>query len=346
MKRFFGISMVAVLLTGLIVGVYAPAPTPAEKSIELTITYYYPIGSSQDKYAQRWAKKVEEDSKGRLKFKIYGGGVLVNAFETYSSIAKGVADIGFGPRYGVGAPFTDVLLSMGLMGTPDVATSTLVVDDLMKKFPKQYTKEWGDTKILWIQADAASCPITRAKPVRTIEDMKGLELRGPIKSVAEAFKAMGAKPVVMPMADYVIGLQKGTVDGGTCTIWGLKSFNLVPLAKYFTEFALVSNPALYMVMNLDKWKALPPDLQKVIDDNCKWGKRESVKMFDEEDQSCKEWAIKHGMEFITLKPDEKKRWAAFLEPVYLRLAAELDAKGYPASSAFRFAQERLTHHAK
>ena len=99
-------------------------------------------------------------------------------------------------------------------------------------------------------------------------------------------------------------------------------------------------------MNWDKWKALPPDLQKVMDDNSKWGKRELVRFLDQITKESKEWAIKEGMQFITLKPEEKKQWVAALGPIYLRLAADLDAKGYPASEAFKFAQERLAYHAK
>ena len=345
MKRFFVMSLVGVFIVGLILCVYA-TPAPAQKPIELTMTYMYPSGTDTDLQLQRWAKKVEKDSKGRLKIKIYPGAVLVSAFEIYSSIPKGVADIGFGPRYGIGAPFTDELFAMVLMGTPDVATSTLVVKDLMKKYPEQYAKEWGDTKVLWIQADPSSNLFTRNKPIRTPEDIKGMELRAPIKPAVEAYKAMGAKAVGMPIADFVIGLQKGTVDGGTTTVKDIKSYKFTSVAKYFTEFALFTCPAIYMVMNKDKWKALPPDLQKVMDDNCKWGERELVKFLDDVTKSSKAWATKEGMEFITLKREERKKWVAALQPVYLRIAAELDAKGYPATEAFKYGQERLEHYMK
>ena len=345
MKRLFLFLMIAVVVNGLILGVCA-TPSPAQKPIELTMTYQYPPSSDKDLHLQRWAKKIEEDSKGRLKFRIYAGAVLVNAFETYSSIPKGVADIGFGPRYAVGAPFTDEIFAMALMGTPDVATSTLVVEDLMKKYPEQYAKEWGDTKILWLQADPSSNLFTRNKPVRVPEDVKGLEIRAPIKPAVEAWKALGAKPVSMPLADFVLGLQKGTVDAGTTTKGDIKSFKFPSVAKYYTDFALFACPTIFMVMNLNKWNALPPDLQKVIDDNCKWGKAETVKFLDEDTARSQEWAIKEGMEFITLTKEEKKKWVAAIGPVYLKLAADLDAKGYPASEAFKFAQERLAHYMK
>ena len=345
MKRLFLFLMIAVVVNGLILGVCA-TPSPAQKPIELTMTYQYPPSSDKDLHLQRWAKKIEEDSKGRLKLRLFPGAVLVNAFETYSSIPKGVADIGFGPRYAVGAPFTDEIFAMALMGTPDVATSTLVVEDLMKKYPEQYAKEWGDTKILWLQADPSSNLFTRNKPVRVPEDVKGLEIRAPIKPAVEAWKALGAKPVSMPLADFVLGLQKGTVDAGTTTKGDIKSFKFPSVAKYFTDFALFACPTLFMVMNLNKWNALPPDLQKVMDDNSKWGKSETVRFLDEDTERSKQWAITQGMEFITLKPEERRKWVDAIGPVYLKLAASLDAKGYPASSAFKFAQERLAHYTK
>ena len=344
MKRFFLISMVVGLFSGLILGVCA-TQAPAQKPIELSITYHFPAGSIEDRHIQRWAKKVEEESKGRLKFKIFAGGVLVGAFDTYPSIPKGVADIGAGYRYGVGSPFTEEIFAMTLMGTPDVATSTRVVEDMMKKYPEYYDKEWGDTKILWMMADPAALPVTR-KPIRTPEDAKGMEVRSAIRPMVEILKAMEAKPVTMPIADFVLGLQKGTVDGGFTTIINIRTFKLTQSIKYCTEFGVVACPTWNFVMNLDKWKAIPPDLQKVIDSNCEWGKREAVKMLDDETEAAKKWAMKEGMEFITLKPEEKKRWVAVIEPVYLRLAAELDAKGYPATSAFRFARERLAHYTK
>jgi TRAP-type C4-dicarboxylate transport system substrate-binding protein len=345
MKRFFSTSMVVVFVGGLILGVCV-TPASAQKPIELTMTYQYPPSSDKDLHLQRWAKKIEEDSKGRLKFRIYAGAVLVNAFETYSSIPKGVADIGFGPRYAVGAPFTDEIFAMALMGTPNVATSTLVVEDLMKKYPEYYAKEWGDTKMLWLQADPSSNLFTKSKPIRAPEEIKGLELRAPIKPAVEAWKALGAKPVSMPLADFVLGLQKGTVDGGTTTKGDIKSFKFPSVAKYFTDFALFACPTIFMVMNLNKWNALPPDLQKVMEDNSKWGKAETVKFLDADTENSKQWATKEGMEFITLKPEERKKWVEAIGPVYLKLATDLDAKGYPASSAFKFAQERLAHYMK
>jgi TRAP-type C4-dicarboxylate transport system substrate-binding protein len=152
MKKGLFVLFVSVLWMIFPFTVVSTPSAAAEKPIELTMTYHFPPASVEDQDLQRWAKKVEADSKDRIKIKILAGGILAPAPETYSGIAKGIADIGVGFRYGVGAPFTDELFSMGFMGTPNITVSTRVVEDLLKKYPEQYQKEWGDTKILRMQA--------------------------------------------------------------------------------------------------------------------------------------------------------------------------------------------------
>ena len=156
---------------------------------------------------------------------------------------------------------------------------------------------------------------------------------------------MGAKPVSMPPSDFVLGLTKGTVDGGFVGGVTLRSFKLVPPIKYYTDFALYTAPTWYMVMNLNKWKSLPPDLQKVLEDASVWGKQETVKMNEAEVKNAREWYIKQGMEIITLTPEEKKKWEEYAMSRYMIVAKELDAKGYPATEALKYAQERVKFHA-
>jgi TRAP-type transport system periplasmic protein len=341
MKWLLAVSITLVLLVGSILGLSAIPAQAADKPIELTLTYHWPPGSVEDVDVQKWARKAEADSKGRIVIKTFAGGVLVSAFETYSSVAKGVADIGCGYRYGVGAPFTDEIFSMGFMGTPSVAVSTKVVEDLVKKYPKEYEKEWGDTKILRIMADPASYLSTRSKLVRVPEDMKGLELRAPIRQAIELAKGVGAKPVSMPPSDFVLGMQKGTVDGGFVGGVTLRTFKLVPPTKYYMDFALYTAPTWYMVMNLNKWKSLPPDIQKVLEESNVWGKQETIKMNDEQVKSAREWYVQNGMQITQLTPQEKKTWEDYAMSRYMIVAKEMDAKGYPATEAIKFCQERV-----
>jgi TRAP-type C4-dicarboxylate transport system substrate-binding protein len=343
MKKTLVLAIVTVLLAVFALGISIPAVC-AEKPIKLTVTYHFPPGGLEDQRIQKWLRKGEELSNGKIKFESYAGGVLVGAFETYNSISKGVADIGVGFRYGVGCPFTDEVFAMALLGTPSVAVSTKVIEDFMNKYPDWYVKEWGDTKILYNIADPAVYLSTLDKPVRMPSDMKGLDIRSSIKPMTALVKGGGGSPVSMSVSDFVLGLQKGVVQGGLVGGVTLKSFKLVPPLKYTTDFAMLQCPTSFAVMNKQKYASLSPDLQKVMEEMGKFAKTETVRLSDLQVVETNKWCEERGMEFLTLTPEEKKAWVDYLTSVYLKFAADFDAKGYPATEGFKYARERLNYH--
>ncbi len=344
MKRLFLIPMFAVVLGGLVLGV-CTGPALAKKAIELKLSHMDPAGSKVDKVFHRWADKIKKDSKGRLKIRIIPGAVLVNAFETYQGVEKGVTDIGGSFRYSrKGAELTG-LISMFFAGIPDGATSTRILDEIRKKFPA-YDKEWQGVKELFVIAIGPATLVTKSKPLRTLDDIKGLQIRIPVREAAEMLQALGGTPVGMPMSELLISLQKGTVDGASVQLYAIESFKLAPMAKYCTLFSLYNPSNYFVAMNWDRWKELPPDLQKVIDDSREWFKAEMVKAYDNGDKGSVGWAKKKGMKFTKLSPEERKKWLGVIGPVQDRLAKDLDSRGYPATEVLKFIRERMDEYIK
>lgn len=328
MKKNLIITLIALLIIALIPTIYQK---PLE-AIELRISHMAPAGSIYDRQITAWAKKIEEESKGKLTFRIFPGGTLIGPFVTYEGIEKGVADIGASYRYSrAGAELTG-MLSMFLAGMPDAKTASRIVAEVWKKFP-ELSKEWESVKILWTHASGPAVVAT-TKPVRKMADLKGLSLRSPVPEASDALRELGGTPVSMTSADMVIGIQKGTVHGGLVFKEAIESFKLP--VKFITEFGMYCSSNWFMVMNWDSWKKLSPDLQKIIDSSLEWGRSESIKAFDEADASAVAYAKSQGMEIIKLPPDEEAAWFAKVEASYKKHAAALDAKGYPATKVFEF----------
>jgi TRAP-type C4-dicarboxylate transport system substrate-binding protein len=102
------------------------------------------------------------------------------------------------------------------------------------------------------------------KPVKSLKDLKGLELRVG-GTQADIIKNLGGIPVAMPQSDTPEALQKGTVKGHVSSMEVLKDFNYAA----YTPNATIGNlwvVTFSVVMNKDKWNALPADVKKVIDD--------------------------------------------------------------------------------
>ena len=315
-----------------IAGLTAIGPLPTASAADLTLSHMAPAGSILDKQITAWAEKVKKDSNGKLNIRIFPGATLISPFETFSGVEKGVADLGASYRYlRAGAELTG-LTSMFLAGLPDSATGSRIVAEVWKNFP-EFRKEWEAVKVLWINASGPAVVAT-TRPVRTMEDLRGLELRVPVPEAADALRALGGTPVSMTSADMVIGIRRGTVHGGLVFKEAIESFKLP--VKYVTEFGMYLSSNWFLVMNLGSWNKLPADLQKVINDSLEWGRNESIKAFDAADASAVEYGKKEGMEFIKLSAAEQARWFEIVDNNNRKHAAALDEKGYPATEVLEF----------
>jgi TRAP-type C4-dicarboxylate transport system substrate-binding protein len=84
-------------------------------------------------------------------------------------------------------------------------------------------------------------------------------------------------------------------------------------------------------MNLKKWNSLSPQTQKIIDEVSGAAASERFgKMFDKLSVPDINYMKKQGDTFITLAPEEKKRWAAAILPLRDKWIKDRTAKGLPA----------------
>ena len=84
-------------------------------------------------------------------------------------------------------------------------------------------------------------------------------------TAADVLKNLGGSPIAMPQSDTPEALQKGVVKGNFSSLEVLKDFNYAAYTPYvtLTNLQVVS---FAVVMNQEKWNALPADVKKVFDD--------------------------------------------------------------------------------
>ena len=138
----------------------------------------------------------------------------------------------------------------------------------------------------------------------------------------------------MSMFDVYVALEKGTIDGLFGPYEALKSLRLGEVVDYCTALNIANGPSAQRIMNLNSWNRLPPDIQKVFEDNIEWWGYEIQKSLENADQAGIEFGKEQGVEFIELSPEDLKKFYSLLEAVALKDAAELDAKGLPGTKIF------------
>lgn len=318
---FIGIG--ALLLSGSIAQVSA-------KTIELSFsTGLPPFHVAVKDICVPWAKMVEERAKGKVKVDVHSGGSLCNAKQTLACIENGLVDIGYGPCVFNSDRFPlSTVLDLPLLGFSTAEEMAKAFWELYKKIP-EIRAEYSDFHVLWLGARPLYQIQTIKKPVRTLEDLKGMKIRTSGGTSAMVPPKLGAVAVVLNVTDTYLSMERGIVDGSMFPWEGNKSFKLYEIVKYHTVVNLIGG-GNYTLMNKDLWNSLSPDIQKVFDElGGEWATQWDSEKWDAEDVRGKELCIKAGNEIYTPPPEELKRWKRAVEPVWDEWVTKMGAKGLP-----------------
>jgi TRAP-type transport system periplasmic protein len=216
-----------------------------------------------------WMDKVEKESGGRIKFEGYPamqlGGTPV---QLYDQAKDGVVDIIWTLPGNTAGRFPRVeVFELPFMMTNAEATSKAYWEYVQT----MAADEFKDVQVLALQVHGPGVIHTAEKPVKSVDDMKGLKMRAPTRQVTKLLGVLGATPVGMPLPGIPDALSKGTIQGAVIPWEVVPSVKVHELTKFHAEFEPAGG-ALYtttfvMAMNKAKYNSLPADLKKVIDDN-------------------------------------------------------------------------------
>ena len=215
---------------------------------------------------EAWAEEIKQASNGLLTIRHYGSSQLVKGPEMRSGVRDGVADIGHSFIFGAEPGFEVAVNLTQLVRGKDTLDGIRIFEAIWAKYTELMESQWKDFKLLWIFPTHSSALFTTEKPVRTMADIKGLEIRVPNAILADFMKNLGASPISMSTPDWITSLDKGTTDGGATTVGSMYDFQIADNFKYCTNFAMGCS-VNWLAMNMDTWNSLSPELQKIIDDS-------------------------------------------------------------------------------
>ena len=322
---------VALLTAAIIVAtVFVVTSLPGGASaapIKLNYAQFAPASTFVGVQLDRWKAEVEKLTNGKVLVNAFHGGTLLDAKTMMDGVIAGQADIGSLCMAYQPGRFV-VTNALGLpVGLPNARVASLVLWDLYNKYKPE---EFAQVKVLAMYACGTSNIMSR-KPVRNLNDLKGMSLRAS-GGAGDILKAWGANLVGMPMPATVEALQKGVVQGLFSSLEVLKDFKFAEHCKYVTITDTVVYP-FSVVMNMDSWKKLPKDVQKVMDDMAREQSEWTGAYMDKHTDEAIDWSKKtQGVEFITLSAEEKAKWDALLEPLAAKWISEVKAKGIPGEA--------------
>ncbi len=330
MKRL--ISLLAVMSLVLI---WATAASSAEK-ISLRFAIDYPEPSSlYQSLIKPILDEIEQKSNSRITITRYLGGILGKGPENYDMVKTGKVDFtshatGYTPgRF----PMCDVLSLPGAfennVASQEVALS--VYDRILRR-------EFPDTHSLSLHQAQLFYVYTVDKPIRVMEDFKGLKIRTAGGFVTDALKALGAAPVPVSLGEVYTSLQTGVINGVVLGPSAFPGFKLQEVLKHCTRFKFGTTTHAITV-NTNTWGKIPADLRPVMEEAVKkWGGLQMA-MWQKDDAFVTKTLAGRGGSTFTLPPPEEARWIGALKPLVNNWLAGLKAKGLPADEMMAIVRE-------
>ncbi len=311
----------------------ATAPAPA-KPIELKFSHPTPQSSGMAREIfEVWAKEIGELTNGRVKVAIYGGSSLGSMTQQYDLALLGTADVAsFDPCTMPGVfPRSEVIVLPLFWQSNEAASKAYW--DMVEKY--MLATEFKDVKMVWVHTTGAFQLFSRTKPVQTLEDFKGMKFGTLSPIQTEVVSTFGGVPVFMIPAEFYTALERGLLDGRLFSWEGNIAFKTVEVTKYRTANVDMGTGCFVQVMNLDTWNSLPPDIQKIIDEEgSEWSARFGARADRSElvaKQDTADYDRRSGNPPIYELPDSgKARWKGAVQPLIDKWVKGLEDDGIPA----------------
>jgi len=315
----------------------------AEKVIKMDFSSFLPPTDKVSIAFDSWCREVEKKTNGRIKINFYPGGTLTPGAQAYDSMVRGVTELASSSlAYSRGRFPMMELLDLPL-GVKTARLATRLSNDYYKKFK---FKDFDDSKIMFFSSHGPGLMFTR-KPVKTLEDLKGMKIKCAAGATVDMLTALGAVPLSMSMGDTYDALQRGMLDGFLGPYAVTATYRLGEVVKYSIEnYGTSYFNTFFVAMNKDKWNSLPKDIQKIIEEINQVWMLKAGDPWDETDIDGKKFMAARGNITMPLSKQEDERWVKQVKVQLDNYVKEKAAKGLPAAEALRWCQDYIKKNQK
>ena len=223
-------------------------------------------GEPQFLIKQEWAKNIETMTQGRVKIEILPTGAVVPHNQTLDAVGSGILQGHLtDPSYfsGLNPAFSMLGNLVGAWGDPlefleymQYGGGEALYNELVEPY---------NVHLIGAAATGLEAFVSK-KPIRTIDDLKGLKVRAPEGMVYEIFSKAGAAPVNLPGSEVYTGLEKGVIDAADYTVFSTNhAQGLHQFARYPSYPGFHSLPMVSVSINKQIWDELPADIKQTME---------------------------------------------------------------------------------
>ncbi|SHE76434.1 C4-dicarboxylate TRAP transporter substrate-binding protein [Alkalibacter saccharofermentans] len=275
--------------------------------VVIKVGYENHPGEPLDVALNEWKDLVEERSDGTMMLELFPSSQLGSKNDIIDQMLAGdyVVTLADGAFYAErGVPDFGIVFGPYLFDSWDEVWR--FTESSWYAEQSQLLEEKG-LKILtsnWMYGDRHTLT---TKPVRTVDDLRGMKIRVPNNTIqVKGFEVLGATPTPMALGDVYTALQQGTIDGLENPLPVLYNGKFHEVAKYLTLDGHVRNFTTW-VMGADVFNSLSQEHQEILMQTGDEAGLYNNQLQEEVNEETLELFRAEGVEIIEVDPSEFKQ---------------------------------------
>ncbi|MBT0571595.1 TRAP transporter substrate-binding protein [Curvibacter sp. CHRR-16] len=263
--------------------------------VELKVWNIHPEGYPVTEALENFASKVQAQTQGRVRIKLFNNGVLGDQPKAVQMLKTREVDAG---EFNL-APMADIVPEVNVLTRPflfrDSQHMFQHMDGALGKRIEDKLRKAGIVVLGWYDGGARS--FYCVKPVRVPKDLMGQRIRVQQSQTAISMvKLLGGDPVVIPFKEVADAFRDGKIDCAENNLPSYESTGHMKLAKYVYLTNHTVAPEV-LALSQQAWAKLSPADQTAVMDAGRQSALFMRERWTAKVESARQAATKQGTQF-------------------------------------------------
>lgn len=291
------------------------APVALAQPVVMRVSHQVPPAHHLSKLLQEFADEVKARTNGTVDVQLFGSEQLAKAGENFPQVARGNIEAAVSVNFQWGATIPEMSVTLIPYYMTDLEKIKRFTTSDARKLLDEKLEAHGVHSVGWFYITRQSIFTSGKKPIVTLDDFKGLKIRGLNSLTDHALTAVGAAPSAMPGSEVYQALQAGVLDAGLTDLSAAYSRKYYDIQKYGTV-APYFTVFFHLYVNPQWWSKLTPAQRQAIDAAAAKVEQDAFTVTEATAADALVQLKAKGMQIHVQTPEEEATWrAAMQKPV-------------------------------
>lgn len=268
----------------------------------------------------------------------YYSNTLVGSTTPYAEVKDGIADIAW-INAGTESDHFDIAANIMyfMWGCSDVEILRDAWWDVFDEMD-EWNEQYEGVEVLMLSS-AGTVYVTSIDEIATIDDFKGLVLRG-AASQTSLLSALGAENLSVSSPEVLANMEKGTLDGALGAD-AIVSYSLYEYCNYTVCTGMCDAYTPQIIMNEDSWNKLTSQQQDVVKELYKELSDKIVSSWDTWNSEAIDFGISEGITLTVFSDEDLAAIQAVGYELAMQGIEDLNALGYDGQTMYDLCRSAL-----